>query len=218
MLSDKEIKIELNKPFQEDPLIIHPLLDTQQIYCSKVDLRIDNELFRLKQGLEGFATIDPDAETYLNKIADKIICPYGRNVVIVPRELLFAYTYEYVRMPDNLVGHIEARARLAKLGLIVSSGLIDPGYSDHIFLSFTNVSSYPMIIRPLMRVASLTIEKIDTVETGYQKRRFVRRKLDPDQIELANSDYDSDLLKEFSKVTSDDVVARRNINVDAKSM
>ena len=38
---------------KQGPINHHPILDENQIYGAKVDLRIDNELFRLKQGRRG---------------------------------------------------------------------------------------------------------------------------------------------------------------------
>jgi deoxycytidine triphosphate deaminase len=146
-----------------------------------------------------------DSEIVLNEIADKIICPYGRDVSILPDELLFAYTYEYIKMPKKMAGHIEARARLAKLGLIVSSGIIDPGFSDHILLSFFNAGKFPINIRPLTRVVSLTLEKINTVKHDFQNRPLVREKLDPDHLVLSIPDYDSLALKTFNDILSDNV-------------
>ena len=142
VLNDTEIFKELSKREGDDLLIIHPLLDDKQVYGAKVDMRIDNELFRLKQGQRG--NLNLDDEIALNKHTSKIICPYGEELAIIPGELLFAYTYEFVRMPRNMLGRFEARARLAKLGLILSSGMVDPGFSDHLLLTFFNASSFQL--------------------------------------------------------------------------
>lgn len=203
MLTDNEIFSKLNSIDRADPLIVHPLLDKNQIYGARLDLRIDNELFRLKQGRHN--TLDVDAEIVLNTITDRIICPYGKDLVIIPGELLFAYTFEYVKMPKNMVGRIEARARLAKLGLIVSSGVIDPGFSDHIFLSLFNAGNFPLAIRPLTRVVSLSLEKINSVLQDFQRRPVVRDKLDSDHLVVSVPDYDSEALKTFTNISSDSI-------------
>jgi dCTP deaminase len=203
VLTDKEIFAKLTEDDNIDPLIIHPLLDKNQIYGTKVDLRIDNELFRLKQGRH--SELDVDSKIVLNEIADRIICPYGEDLVIIPGELLFAYTYEFIRIPRNMVGRIEARARLAKLGLIVSSGVIDPGFSDHVFLSFFNASNIPLAIRPLTRVVSVSIDKVGYVTHDFQERPVVREKLDSEHLVISVPDYDSDPLKSFTGIVSDKV-------------
>lgn len=200
-LTDHEILDEISDLVSKDPLIIHPLLDAYQIYGAKVDLRIDNELFRLKQGQQ--RQLDIDSEIILNEYTDRIIRPYGEPLTIIPGELMFAYTYEFVRMPSNMIGRFETRARLAKLGLIVSSGMIDPGFSDHILLSFFNASSFPMTIRPLMRVVSMSIEKIGAVTIDFQKRPKVRPRIDSERLVASIPDYDSDLLKNFTNILSE---------------
>jgi len=94
---------------------------------------------------------------------------------------------------------------LAKLGLIVSSGIIDPGFSDHIFLSFFNAGKFPLRIRPLTRVVSLTVEKLTSVHNDFQNRPIVREKLDPDHLVVSVPDYDSLALKTFNGIISEDV-------------
>jgi len=199
-LVDWQILQELRKPREVDHLIIHPLLDTNQIFGVKIDLRIDNELFRFKQGHRFLLNVD--SEIILNEIADRIICPYGEELCITPGELLFAYTYEFIKMPSNMIGRFEARARLAKLGLIVSSGIIDPGFSDHLLLSFFNAGIFPILIRPLMRVISMTVETINTVKTDFYKRPKVRPPLDNDKLIVSIPDYDSEILKTYDNIKS----------------
>lgn len=201
-LTDHEILAEISGLVSKNLLIIHPLLDANQIYGAKVDLRIDNELFRLKQGQH--RELDIDSEIILNEYTDRIIRPYGEPLTIIPGELMFAYTYEFVRMPSNMIGRFETRARLAKLGLIVSSGMIDPGFSDHILLSFFNASSFPLTMRPLMRVVSMSIEKIGAVAIDFQKRPNVRPRIDSERLVASIPDYDSDLLKNFTNILSED--------------
>jgi len=197
VLIDSEILQELSG----SELVIHPILDKNQIYGAKIDLRIDNELFRLKQGVAG--KLDIDDKVILNDIADRIIWPYGRELVIIPGELLFSYTYEFIRMPRNMFGRFEARARLAKVGLIVSSGIIDPGFSDHLLLTFFNASSFPIITRPLMRVISVAIEKIRPVKTGFKERPIIRPPLDSDNLIITIPDYDSKVLAAFDNIRSE---------------
>lgn len=199
-LNDWQIIQEIEKPKNVEHLIIHPLLDVNQIFGVKVDLRIDNELFRFKQGQHVF--LDVDSEIILNNIADRIICPYGEKLCITPGELLFAYTYEFIKMPRNMIGRFEPRARLAKLGLIISSGIVDPGFSDHLLLSFFNAGIFPIIIRPLMRVISMTVEKINTVKTDFTKRPRGRPPLDNDRLVVSVPDYDSEILKTYDNIKS----------------
>jgi deoxycytidine triphosphate deaminase len=200
LLNDRQIFEELSNLESKDPLIIHPILDKNQVYGAKVDLRIDNELFRLKQGAR--AVLNIDSRIILNRIADRIIWPYGEELNIIPGEVLFAYTFEFINMPRSMIGRFEARARLAKVGLFVSSGMVDPGFSDHLLLTFFNASSFPIIIRPLMRVVSMSIERIEKVKTDFQVRPNVRPRLDSDELVISVPDYDSNILGDFVNIKS----------------
>lgn len=199
LLTDTDIIAKLQDPVDKDPLVIHPILDRNQIYGTKVDLRIDNELFRFKQGLK--VEFDLDRKIILNECADRLIRPYGEELVVFPGELLISYTFEFVRIPTDMVGRFGARARLAKLGLITSSGIVDPGFADHLIISFFNAGKFPMILRPLMRVVSLSIQRLEkSVTTDFEKKPVIRPQLDPDNLVMNLADYDSPILASFKNI------------------
>lgn len=80
LLTDVGIRDAIGK-HDEDPLVIHPILDPRQIFGTKVELRMDNELYRFKQG-GSTPFMSLDKEIVLNEFADRIIVPYGSNLVL----------------------------------------------------------------------------------------------------------------------------------------
>jgi dCTP deaminase len=136
MLTDSEIYEKLKARIAEDDpeikntLIVHPILDDEQIYGAKIDLRLGNEIYRIKHGRSVTkAILDLDKEIKLNDVADRIIVPFGRQFTLHPGEMMVARLFEFVNMPEDMVGRLDPRARMSKIGLSVSAGYIDPGFS-----------------------------------------------------------------------------------------
>ena len=114
ILSDHTIREEL----EAGRVVIDPL-DESSIQPSSVDLRLDR-LFRVflnhtmpvidvKQDLEDL--------TRLVKIDE------GEAFILHPGEFVLGSTFERVTLPDDLVGRIEGKSSLGRLGLLIHSSL-----------------------------------------------------------------------------------------------
>jgi dCTP deaminase len=150
ILSDTEIRERLGKD-----LIVHPLLDEEsQIKGSKIDLRLDGIFYEiLHRTVESYDPLNPPERDY----REKIILPPGEKYILHPRRIVLAPTFENVSVPTNLLGILQGRSSLGRLGIIVhaTAGFIDPGYSGSITLELSNLGDLPVHLYPLMRVASL---------------------------------------------------------------
>ena len=62
-----------------------------------------------------------------------------------PGEFVLGCTLERIGVPDDLVGRIEGKSSLGRLGLLIHStaGFIDAGFDGHITLELTNVATLP---------------------------------------------------------------------------
>ncbi|MRE70795.1 dCTP deaminase, partial [Escherichia coli] len=71
-------------------------------------------------------------------MSDEIVLPEGEAFYLHPGELALAVTLESVTLPDNVVGWLDGRSSLARLGLMVhvTAHRIDPGWHGHIVLEF----------------------------------------------------------------------------------
>ena len=76
-------------------------------------------------------------------------------------------------MPDNIVGWLDGRSSLARLGLMVhvTAHRIDPGWSGQIVLEFYNSGKLPLALRPKMKIAALNFETMSSsAARPYNKR------------------------------------------------
>jgi dCTP deaminase len=83
-----------------------------------------------------------------------------------PKKFVLAQTFEYISLPDNVVGHLEGRSSVARQGLTVhaAAGLVDPGFAGHLVFELLNAGEMPLKLYPLMRVAKIAFYKTQKTE------------------------------------------------------
>ncbi len=175
-------------------LVIQPILERDQIHSAKVDVRIDNVVYgvkRLEKPSFDVTKDDPKEYTEEKKI------PYKDKLVLHPHDFMTAPIFEMVKLPNYLVGRLDGRSSLGRLGVIVhaTAAGIDPGYSGKIVCELTNVGSLPIEIPPLTRIASISFERVEgPVKLDYAKRKQMQKGKYGTRVESAiskDSDYAS---------------------------
>ncbi|MCK4708378.1 MAG: dCTP deaminase, partial [Gammaproteobacteria bacterium] len=81
--------------------------------------------------------------------------------------------------PDDLVGWLDGRSSLARLGLLVhmTAQRIDPGWSGNIVLEFYNAGKLPLALRAGMAIGAISFETMTTeAERPYRKRADAKYK------------------------------------------
>jgi len=94
--------------------------------------------------------------------------------ILHPGEFVLAATFESVRIPDNIVGRLDGKSSLGRLGLIVHStaGFVDPGFEGTITLELTNISNLPITLYAMMPVSQISFMYLSTpAEKPYGGRR-----------------------------------------------
>lgn len=162
-LSDKYI----NKLIKSKKLIIDPIPSSNRIHGITCDILLGNK-FRVFQNEHNIKYINlngtkKEIQKNLNKIISKEIILSEKDFFLLhPGELVLAITLEYFIFPTNLVGWIDGRSSLARLGLMVhiTSHRIDPGWRGCIVLECFNASKVTLALQPGMIICSLSFEKI----------------------------------------------------------
>ncbi|MCU7555900.1 dCTP deaminase [Alteromonas sp. ASW11-19] len=172
-LSDRDIYEYL----QEGKIGISPTPSYDQISGVTVDIRLGNK-FRVFEDhqapyidLSGpKAQVQQALETVMS---DEIVLPEDKSFFLHPGELALAITHESVTLPDNIVGWLDGRSSLARLGLMVhvTAHRIDPGWSGNIVLEFFNSGKLPLALKPLMKIGALSFELLSRpAEKPYSVR------------------------------------------------
>ncbi len=181
ILSDRDIKEhiasgKLKIENMEDPGI--------QIQPSGVDLRLGNEFRTFK--VMSVPYIDPkhpiENYTEVMKIED------DKPFILHPGEFVLASVKEYISMPNDLIGIIDGRSSLGRLGVAVhtTSAGVNPGWEGLLTLEIANIGKMPVAIYPGMRVAKITFAKMTSeAEIPYGKRgteKYQKNNLDESKI------------------------------------
>ena len=81
-----------------------------------------------------------------------------------PKEFVLGSTIERVRIPDDLVGRLEGRSSLGRLGIVIHStaGFIDPSFEGHVTLEISNLANLPIALYPGMRIGQISFTQMTT--------------------------------------------------------
>ncbi|XBC44465.1 MAG: dCTP deaminase [Buchnera aphidicola (Schlechtendalia peitan)] len=163
-LSDRDIEFWL----QKKKLIIIPTPRQELINGVTVDVRLGNQFYTFRQDRNkciDLSKSQDDISVILKEVMNKKkIISHKRNFFLKPRSLVLAITLEKIIMPNNLVGWLDGRSSLARLGLMIhaTSHRIDPGWSGNIVLECFNSSNVILSLCPGMLIAALSFEVLSS--------------------------------------------------------
>ena len=163
VLSDTQIRERLGKD-----LLIHPMLSPdRQIAGCKIDLHLGCNFYEVKHS--SLSAYDPLSAVNKPYIRTLILRP-GETYVLHPRELVMVPAFENISLPHDILGILQGRTSLARLGVIVhaTAGFLDPGYCGATILELSNLGHLPVEVSPMLNVASVAFLRIGgTVEWWY---------------------------------------------------
>jgi len=156
-LSSKRLKIE---PL--DPLIIRE---------NGLDLRLGEQYCELRSTDE---ILDPYIEWDPEKFYK---CEKANEYVLMPGRKYLLHTLEYIALPPELVGIVELRSTLARLGLLIPPTVVDGGFEGQLTIE-VHSSSFPVKLKAGTRFLHLILMKTTTpierpYEGRYQRQRDV---------------------------------------------
>jgi dCTP deaminase len=156
ILSDGDIK----KAIAAGRIAIEPLDDPElQIQPASVDLRLGTRFILFRHSRTPY--IDPLAQDAADYTEVMEIAEDDR-FILHPGEFVLAATKERVRLPDDLVGRVDGRSSIGRLGLQMhaTAGFIDPAFEGNITLELSNVGRMPVALHPNMRVCQISFEPL----------------------------------------------------------
>lgn len=172
-LSDQDIIKALN----EGRINIQPQPAANKIKGISVDLRLDNRFRVFNDHTAPFIDLSgprEEVQTLLDKImGNEIVIEEDQAFFLHPGELALASTFESIHIPDDLVGWLDGRSSLARLGLMVhvTAHRIDPGWQGQIVLEIFNSGKLPLALRPGMDICAINFETLSSPSSKpYNKR------------------------------------------------
>lgn len=172
ILSDRDIK----KAIATGLIRITPKLDlkTQLGSCS-VDLRLGKQ----------FRVFNHSRMPYIDPLNPKLSTDMMREVnlkksepfILQPGDFVLATTIESIELPDNLIGRLEGRSSLGRLGIVVHStaSIFDPGWNGVVVMELGNSGRMPVALYPGMRICSMTFEELSSPAlVPYTKKKSAK--------------------------------------------
>lgn len=169
VLSDRDLK----KALKDGRIKIRPKLDlkTQLGSCS-IDLRLGNVFRVFEHSLHSY--IDPSKKDYSNEVTRVVRVKNGQPFIIQPGDFVLASTLEAITIAPDLLGRLEGRSSLGRLGIVVHStaSVFDPGWDGKAVLELGNLGRMAVSLTPGMRLCAMTFEELSSeAETPYYKKK-----------------------------------------------
>jgi dCTP deaminase len=159
VLSDQDIVAYL----EQGKIKITPAPDlTKQLGSCSVDFRLGNTFMVFEHSKYSF--IDPRSPQAVAESMRKIVVPDGDVFMMQPGDFVLASTIETLELPDDLVGRLEGRSSLARLGIIVHStaALFEPGWIGTATMELGNLGRIAVALYPGMRICSFNFEQLSS--------------------------------------------------------
>jgi dCTP deaminase len=169
ILSDKHIK----QAIKDGRIKVEPKPDykTQLGSCS-LDLHLGNKFRVFKNS--SYPYIDLKGPLDTDKIMEEVVVKGDRPFIMQPGDFALVTTVENLELADDLLGRIEGRSSLGRLGIIVhgTASIFDPGWRGKPTMELGNLGVMPIALYPGMRICAFTFEEVSSpVEIPYYKKK-----------------------------------------------
>ncbi len=156
VLSDRSIREEINR----GRIVIRPL-DPASIQPASVDLRLDRQLLVFKSWRQPYYIDVRQNPQDLNELVE---LKEDEPFLLSPGEFVLASTLEWIELPDDIVGRLEGKSSLGRIGLLIHStaGYVDPGWRGHLTLELSNVAKLPITLYYGMKIGQISFLKLSS--------------------------------------------------------
>ncbi len=181
ILSDHDIKDAI----AAGQIKITPAADlkTQLGTCS-LDLRL-GDTFRVFDHSK-HPYIDPSKKDYTSEITKKVVVKKGEDFIMQPGDFVLAVTLERVKIPKNMMGRLEGRSSLGRLGIVVHStaSIFDAGWDGNCVLELGNLGRMAVKLTPGMRICAMSFEQLSSdADVPYSVKKNAKYKIQKEPIE-----------------------------------
>jgi len=169
ILSDTDIK----KALKTGRIKLRPAPDLKvQLGSCSIDLHLGSKFRVFKHSSYPFIDLNGPIDT--EKLMRELVIKKGEAFIMQPGEFALATTVENLDLADDLLGRIEGRSSLGRLGIIVhgTASVFDPGWTGKPTMELGNLGTMPVALYPGMRICAFTFEEVSSpVEVPYRKKK-----------------------------------------------
>lgn len=163
--------VDIRRYIDQGKIRIIPELPLDQLGSCSVDFRLGTEFSIFEHSRYPF--IDVREQSAIQDLMRTVHVELGQAFILQPREFALAITEERLELDDDVLGRLEGRSSLGRIGIIVhgTAGLFDPGWRGKATLELSNLGIMPVALYPGMRICSFTFEQLSSpVSVPYHKK------------------------------------------------
>jgi len=156
VLSDRTIKEEIAR----GRIVIEPL-DQSCIQPASVDVHLDRKLLVFRSWRSPFYI---DVKQNLENLTEIVEIEGEEPFFLQPGEFVLGSTFEDITIPDDIVGRLEGKSSLGRIGLLIHStaGYVDPGWQGRLTLELSNVAKLPITLYYGMKIGQISFLRLTT--------------------------------------------------------
>ena len=154
ILSDRTIRAEV----ATGRIVIEPF-DDSMVQPSSIDVRLDDRFLVFRNHTRGVIDVKED----VSDLTEMVTATEDKPFLLHPGEFVLGSTAERVALPDDIVGRIEGKSSLGRLGLLIhtTAGFVDAGFEGYLTLELSNVATLPITLYPGMKIGQISFLRMD---------------------------------------------------------
>lgn len=159
ILSDRDIRLALDA----GRIRIDPFPDLSIALGSvSIDFRLGSTFMVFEHSR--FSFIDPREPRSIGDAMRTIECAEHERFIMQPGDFALASTIENLELPDDLLGRLEGRSSIARLGITVHStaAVFEPGWIGTATMELSNLGRMPVALYPGMRICAFSFEEVSS--------------------------------------------------------
>ena len=169
ILSDRDIRAALIA----GRIKIEPAPDLEtQLGSVSIDFRLGQTFMVFEHSRHSF--IDPRHPQSIGEAMRTLEVALDEPFIMQPGDFALASTVESLELPDDLLGRLEGRSSIARLGITVHStaAVFEPGWLGTATMELSNLGRMAVALYPGMRICSFSFEQVSSpVLVPYGKKR-----------------------------------------------
>ena len=153
MLSDQTIEKLIN----EGQIQISGFTDGD-LQPASVELHLASQLRMFTESETGIVDVEQGSNVPTTEMTLD-----SEGYLLLPGTFILGSTIEVVSLPDYIVGRIEGKSTLGRLGLAIhaTAGFIDPGFTGDLTLEISNLARHIIRLRPGMKIGQMALMMMD---------------------------------------------------------
>jgi len=169
ILSDRDIL----RALETGRIKVDPAPDpASQLGSVSIDFRLGRTFMVFEHSR--YSYIDPRQPQSIGDAMRTIEVEGEDPFIMQPGDFALASTVETLELPDDLLGRLEGRSSIARLGITVHStaAVFEPGWVGTATMELSNLGRMAVALYPGMRICSFSFETVSSpVMTPYRAKR-----------------------------------------------